>query len=196
MAGIDPITLAAIGAATGAIGSAATDQDPLMGAIMGGVTGGIGGATAAPAAAGVTAATGAGLGEAAALMGAGLSDAGAAALMGGSLSDAALAAQALGFNTAADAIGAGLMDAAGVTTQEGLQRLAQMGAPLASQGASAASKYVPKVAEMMGGIGKQGGQGMVAPPRMKSGQQPQMLEPMQGLLMPPNVRKRSRISLL
>lgn len=107
-----------------------------------------GAAALAPLAAGAGAgASGAGAGalgaaegltalEAATLMGGTLSDAGAAAMLGGTLSDVGLAAQALGYTTASDAIAAGLMTPEGVTTALGVERLADLGAPLASEGTS------------------------------------------------------------
>lgn len=66
--------------------------------------------------------------DAANFMGSTLSDSGAAALMGGELSDIGLAAQSLGYTTAEDAINAGFMDAQGVTTPAGVERLQQLGA--------------------------------------------------------------------
>ena len=72
--------------------------------------------------------------DAANFMGSTLSDVGAANLMGGQLSDLGLAAQSLGYTTAEDAINAGFMDAQGVTTPLGVERLTQLGAPVAGEG--------------------------------------------------------------
>ena len=72
--------------------------------------------------------------DAANFMGSTLSDVGAANLMGGQLSDLGLAAQSLGYTTAEDAINAGFMDAQGVTTPLGVQRLTELGAHVAGEG--------------------------------------------------------------
>lgn len=138
----------------------------------------LGAAALAPLAAGAGAgASGAGAGalgaaegltalEAATLMGGTLSDAGAAAMLGGTLSDVGLAAQALGYTTASDAIAAGLMTPEGVTTTLGLERLAEMGAPLASEGWSAGDifKNVNRarnvISKLTGGDSQQSGGGL------------------------------------
>lgn len=137
----------------------------------------LGAAALAPLAAGAGAgASGAGAGalgaaegltalEAATLMGGTLSDAGAAAMLGGTLSDVGLAAQALGYTTASDAIAAGLMTPEGVTTALGVERLADLGAPLASEGMSLGDivKNVNRarnvVSKLTGGDSQQSGGG-------------------------------------
>lgn len=137
----------------------------------------LGAAALAPLAAGAGAgASGAGAGalgaaegltalEAATLMGGTLSDAGAAAMLGGTLSDVGLAAQALGYTTASDAIAAGLMTPEGVTTTLGMERLADLGAPLASDGWSASDvfKNVNRarnvISKLTGGDSQQSGGG-------------------------------------
>lgn len=137
----------------------------------------LGAAALAPLAAGAGAgASGAGAGalgaaegltalEAATLMGGTLSDAGAAAMLGGTLSDVGLAAQALGYTTASDAIAAGLMTPEGVTTALGMERLAELGAPLASEGWSAGDvfKNINRarnvISRLTGGDSGQDGQG-------------------------------------
>ena len=131
----------------------------------------LGAAALAPAAAGAASAGAAGSGglsalEAATLMGGTLSDAGAAAMMGGTLSDIGLAAQALGYTTASDAIAAGLMTPEGVTTALGLERLAEMGAPLASEGMSLgdilknANRARNVISKLTGGDSQQSGGGL------------------------------------
>lgn len=195
MSGIEPIL---IGAALGAGTSAVTGGNPLQGALMGGVTGGIG-AGISGAAAGTAGATAASAGGGAAslsaanMLGTGLSDAGAAALMGTGLSDAAMAAQAMGFTTATDAIGAGLMDATGVATQAGMERLSAIGAPLASQGGM--SNMMQKISPMMKGVGPKPPQPMSAP-SMKRGQAPQVAAPIMSLIDERQRPQRRRLSLL
>lgn len=84
--------------------------------------------------------------EAANFMGSTLSDSGAARLLGGELSDLGLAAQSLGYTTAEDAINAGFMDANGVTTPLGVERLTQLGAPTAGEGS-----FVDKIKSILPG---------------------------------------------
>lgn len=195
MSGIEPIL---IGAALGAGTSAAMGGDPLKGALMGGVTGGVGagiGGAAAGSAGATAASTGGGAASlsAANMLGTGLSDAGAAALMGTGLSDAAMAAQAMGFTTATDAIGAGLMDATGVATQSGMERLAAVGAPLASKGGM--SSMMQQMSPMMQGIAPKPPQPMSAP-SIKGGQAPQVAGPVMSLMDERQRPQRRRLSLL
>ena len=166
MSGIEPIL---IGAALGAGTSAAMGGDPLKGALMGGVTGGVG----------------AGIGGAASLT--------AANLMGTGLSDAAMAAQAMGFTTATDAIGAGLMDASGVATPMGMERLAAVGAPLASKGGM--SSMMKQMSPMMQGMSPKPPQAMSAP-NIKRGQAPQVAGPVMSLMDERQRPQRRRLSLL
>ena len=84
--------------------------------------------------------------DAANFMGSTLSDVGAANLMGGQLSDLGLAAQSLGYTTAEDAINAGFMDAQGVTTPLGVERLTQLGAPVSGEGS-----FVDKIKSILPG---------------------------------------------
>ena len=196
MSGIEPIL---IGAALGAGTSAAMGGDPLQGALMGGVTGGVGagvGGAAAGSTGAVAGSTGGGAASltAANLMGSGLSDAGAAALMGTGLSDAAMAAQAMGFTTATDAIGAGLMDASGVATPMGMERLAAVGAPLASKGGM--SSMMKQMSPMMKGMGGQQPQPQMSAPNIKRGQAPQVAGPVMSLMDERQRPQRRRLSLL
>ena len=195
MSGFEPIL---IGAALGLGTSAAMGGDPLKGALLGGVTGGIGsgiGGAAAGSTGAVAGSTGGGAASltAANLMGTGLSDAGAAALMGTGLSDTALAAQAMGFTTATDAIEAGLMDAAGVATPMGMERLAAVGAPLASKGGM--SSMMKQMSPLMQGMSPKPPQAMSAP-NIKRGQAPQMVAPVMSLLDERKRPQRRRLSLL
>lgn len=199
MSGIEPIL---IGAALGAGTSAVAGGDPLQGALMGGVTGGVGAGLSGAAAgsAGATAAsTGGGAASlsAANMLGTGLSDAGAAALMGTGLSDAAMAAQAMGIGTVSDAIGAGFMNASGVATQAGMERLASVGAPLASQGGMGGMQsMMQNLSPMMQSMGGGQQQRQMKAPSMKPGQAPQVADPMMSLIDERQRPQRRRLSLL
>jgi hypothetical protein len=128
--------LKGVGFVAGTIGGAALLGPALgaAGAAEGAGAAGLAGTAAAEGAGGWSAL------EAANFMGAGLSDAGAASMLGGTLSDTALAAQALGYTTAEDAIAAGLMTEAGTTTPLGAERIASMAQPSGITG-SEALKY-------------------------------------------------------
>lgn len=182
MSGIEPIL---IGAALGAGTSAAMGGDPLKGALMGGVTGGVG--------AGVGGAAAGSTGAVAGSTGGGAASLTAANLMGTGLSDAGAAAQAMGFTTATDAIGAGLMDASGVATPMGMERLAAVGAPLASKGGM--SSMMKQMSPMMKGMGGQP-QPQMSAPNIKRGQAPQMAGPVMSLMDERQRPQRRRLSLL
>ena len=215
MSGAEPFLVSAlVGAGVGAAGAGLSGRDPLTGALLGGTLGAATGGLGSGAAAGGTGAASAGTAGGASLIESGTTGLAGAAMEQGALlpamySEAAflqaaglpvppteLAARELGFNTAEQAIGAGMMDASGATTALGVDRLSQLGAPLASKAGSMGSleKYGSMASKLTQGNQPQ----QMSAPSMKAPKTPSLLDPISQLLEQQQMprRQRGRISLL
>ena len=205
MAGIDPLTLAAIGAATGAVGAGLTKGDPLQGAIMGGAMGGLGGAIGgAGGAAGLTGGSAGSVGAAtafpvaaqAAIPAQALTAAGASAPFAQALPVAAQAAtQAAPLLpqsapwaaphlmtpqiNPATAVGSGIFD----TPEIAAYVSDQLATPSTSFFETMKQGLDPKIlAQAQGMMPNQGKQPQMQAPSIRKGQAPQISAPMLALL--------------
>lgn len=188
MAGIDPISLAVIGAATGAI---ASPKDPIKGALLGGVAGFTGGSALAGAAGAAGTAGAAGIGVPTAAMGGGT----------GLIAPASMTATGAGLAPAAAGMGGGTgLIASTAPTVAGMGAQGITAANAASLGASAAGMSGMD-AMRMAGRGMQMAQPQqqapaTGPNTFRGAKQVNTTEPILSLLATAEPRRRQPLSLL